>query len=133
MPADLRKQLERSFVDGQKTVQVAIKQVQAQLNRTARQADLDKALKRLEALSRQVAEMARAAAAARQAPPPRKVTRKPATRKPAARKPAAAAARKPAARRPAARRVAAPGARSVPPPPAPGPGPEPVDTGETST
>jgi polyhydroxyalkanoate synthesis regulator phasin len=88
VPPDLRKQLERTFNDGQKAVHVAIKQVQTQVNRTARQADVDKVLKRLESLSKQVQEMARAAATTRQAPaPPRKAARKPATRKAAARKP----------------------------------------------
>jgi polyhydroxyalkanoate synthesis regulator phasin len=140
VPPDLRKQLERTFNDGQKAVHVAIKQVQSQVNRTARQADVDKVLKRLESLSKQVQEMARAAAATRQAPaPPRKAARKPATRKAAARKPAtarAAAAAKPAAARRAAprrRTASATAARSVPPAPAPGPPPERVDTGEPSS
>src|ERR1700694_589437 len=78
VPPDLRKQIEKSVEDGQKTVHAAIKRVQSQLDRTARQADLDKVLKRLEAISKQVQEAARAAASRAAAPPPRKrTTRKP--------------------------------------------------------
>jgi polyhydroxyalkanoate synthesis regulator phasin len=97
VPPDLRKQLERTIQDGQKTLHTAIKQVQTRLDRTARQADLDRAMKRLEGLSKQVRKLAARPAARKPA------TRKPATRKPAARKPAA---RKPAARKPAARKAA---------------------------
>jgi hypothetical protein len=52
VPPDLRRQIERSVEDGQKTVHAAIKRVQSQLDRTARQADLDRVLKRLEGLSK---------------------------------------------------------------------------------
>ncbi len=82
LPPDVRKQIERAVKDGQKTIHAAIKQVESRLDRTARQADLEKAMKRLDELSRQVRNMAAAAAAARTAAP------KPATRKPTARKPA---------------------------------------------
>jgi polyhydroxyalkanoate synthesis regulator phasin len=82
LPPDVRKQIERTVKDGQKTIHAAIKQVESRLDRTARQADLEKAMKRLDELSRQVRNMAAAAAAARTAAP------KPATRKPTARKPA---------------------------------------------
>jgi polyhydroxyalkanoate synthesis regulator phasin len=140
VPTDLRKQIEKSVEDGQKTVHAAIKRVQTQLNRTARQADLDKVLKRLEGLSKQVQQVARGATSGTAArPAPRKAARRPAARKPATRKPAAkrAAPRKTAASsRPAARRTAARPAtvvRSVPPAPMPGPVPERVDPGETST
>jgi polyhydroxyalkanoate synthesis regulator phasin len=141
VPPDLRKQIERSVEDGQKTVHAAIKRVQTQLDRTARQADLDKVLKRLEGLSRQVQDIAGTAAAAATAPPtPTKAPRKPATtRKPAPRKPAArrAAPRKTAtSTRPAARRSASragTAVRSAPPPPEPGPVPERMDSEEPST
>ncbi len=148
VPTDLRRQIERSVEDGQKTVHAAIKRVQIRLNRTARQADLDKVLKRLEGLTKQVQRVARGAAARPAArPAPRKAARKPAKRKPAARKPAArraaprkAAPRKPAASsRPAAKRPATSQVKVVrpvpPPPPAPEPGPVPerIDPGETST
>jgi polyhydroxyalkanoate synthesis regulator phasin len=95
VPPDVRKQIERTVEDGQKTMHAAIKQVQARLDRTARQADLDRAMKRLEALTKQVRNLAAGAMAstttarpARRKPPTRKTsTRKAATRKPAASKP----------------------------------------------
>src|SRR6202162_4559988 len=54
LPPDVRKQIERTVKDGQKTIHTAIKQVETRLDRTARQADLEKAMKRLEGLSKQV-------------------------------------------------------------------------------
>src|SRR5487761_80702 len=62
VPSDVRRQLERSIKDGQKTLKAAIGQLQVQVRRTAKQADVEKALKRLDGLSRQVQELARAAA-----------------------------------------------------------------------
>jgi polyhydroxyalkanoate synthesis regulator phasin len=125
VPPDLRKQIERAVQDGQKTMHTAIKQVQIRVDRTARQADLDRAMKRLEALSKQVRNMAAAAAAstttsrsARRKPTPRKAP----THKPAARKPATKAAPK----RAAARRSP----RTARPSPAPPPAPEGSDMGE---
>jgi len=108
VPPDVRKQLERSIQDGQKTLHAAIKQVQVRLDRTARQADLERAMKGLEALSQQVRNLAEgvgaSAIAARRQPASRTVpVRKPATRKPATRKPVAP---KPAAPRPAVRKAA---------------------------
>jgi len=97
VPPDVRKQIERTVKDGQKTVHTAIKQVQARLDRTARQADLDRAIKRLDALSTQIRKLATSVTS-----PAAPARRKPRTRKPAARKPAA---RKPAARKPATRRA----------------------------
>ena len=85
LPPDVRKQIERAVKDGQKTIHTAIKQVESRLDRTARQADLEKAMNRLDALSKQVRNMAAAAAAARTAPP-QAATRKPTARKPATRK-----------------------------------------------
>ena len=118
VPPDMRRQLEKTIKDGQKTIHTAIKEVSSRLDRTARQADLDRAMKRLDALSKQVRKLASGATAA----PAR---RKPATRKPAARKPATrkAAPRKAAPRRAAARR--APRAST----PAPAPAPEPSQDG----
>src|SRR5712691_4442648 len=91
LPPDVRKQIERTVKDGQKTIHTAIKQVESRLDRTARQADLEKAMKRLDELSRQVRNMAAAAAAARTSgarPAPRKTApRRAATRKSAARQP----------------------------------------------
>src|SRR6202162_2851498 len=63
VPPDVRRQLERSIKDGQKTPKTAINQLQVQVRRTAKQADVDKALKRLEGLSRQVQKLALDAAA----------------------------------------------------------------------
>ena len=143
VPTDVRRQLERTIKDGQKTVQTAIRQLEAQVRRTARQADVDTALKRLERLSRQVQDLARGAATA--AAPARRRSAgvgraaKPKPRKRAPAKKTSTAVRKPAAtkatptRRPA-RKVAArptpgtPEIRYVPPAPAPGPVPEAVDS-----
>jgi hypothetical protein len=138
VPPDLRKQLERGFRDGQKTVETAIKQVQTRLDRTARQQDLDRALKLLDGLSKQVQQLARSMSAPTAPAAPAKPARKPARRTAGAAKaktaPKPAAARKPApTRRPAAKKPrasATPAATPVPPPPEPGPIPQHVDTGE---
>ena len=95
LPPDVRKQIERTVKDGQKTIHTAIKQVETRLDRTARQKDLENAMKRLDELSRQVRNMASAAAAARTAGP-RPATRTATTRRTAPRK--AAAKRAPAKR-----------------------------------
>lgn len=112
LPPDVRKQIERTVKDGQKTIHAAIKQVETRLDRTARQADLEKAMKRLDELSKQVRNMAAAAAAARTTRPPA-ATRKPTARKPATRR---TATRKAATRTPsggAGTRNAAPARRST--------------------
>ena len=85
LPPDVRKQIERTVKDGQKTIHTAIRQVETRLDRTARQADLEKAMKRLDELSRQVRNMAAGAAAARSGAA-RPATRKATTRKAATRK-----------------------------------------------
>jgi len=132
VPPDVRKQIERTVEEGQKTMHTAIKQVQARLDRTARQADLEKVIKRLEALTKQVRNLAAGAVAPKTTARP--VRRKPATRKAAARKPAA---RKPAARKPAPRRAStrrSPRMTTRPstvPTPQPDPNPEGPDTGES--
>src|SRR4029077_4894733 len=82
LPPDVRKQIDRSIKDGQKTVEGAIKQLRTRLDRTASQVDLEKALKRLHDLSKQVQAIARSA-----------------TPRPAAATPKRRAARRPAARR----------------------------------
>lgn len=106
VPPDVRKQIDRTVQDGQKTFHAAIKQVQTRLDRTARQADLDRAMKRLDKLAKQVRKIAAGTAAPSTARPARRkpAIRKAATRKPAARKPAA---RKTAARKPGAKRTTA--------------------------
>ncbi|HVS47967.1 MAG TPA: hypothetical protein VHJ99_03590 [Candidatus Dormibacteraeota bacterium] len=58
VPPDVRRQLERSIKDGQRTLKAAIDQLQVQVRRTAKQADVDKALKRLEGLTKQVQKLA---------------------------------------------------------------------------
>src|SRR4029077_1908453 len=138
LPPDVRKQIERSIKDGQKTVEGAIKQLRTRVDRTARQADLERALKSLEGLTKQVQQIARAASsrpaattahrtARRPAPPPAATTaqrtaRRPATRKAPARKaatkrsaPSTAPSPKPAARRAAPRRRVAPSPVVIPP------------------
>ena len=105
VPPDVRRQVERRLKDGQKVVDSALKQFRTQLNRTARQADLDAALKRIDQLSRQVQELAKAArgGAAPATRTARRTTRRAATgaRKTATRAKAAATstARKAAPRR----------------------------------
>jgi hypothetical protein len=146
VPPDLRKQIEKSIKDGQRRFDATVSDIRSRVNRAAKQADLDKALKRLDGLSKEVQKLARAvtsraapAAPAAKPPPRRASARKPAAGKPAARKaaPKAAAptAAKPAARRAAPRRSAPapamePSIRYVPPTMSEGPGPVPthVDT-----
>jgi peptidoglycan hydrolase CwlO-like protein len=82
LPPDVRKQIDRSIKDGQKTIEGALKQLRTRVDRTASQVDLEKALKRLDGLSKQVQAIARSA-----------------TSRPAAAKPARRTARRPAARR----------------------------------
>lgn len=106
LPPDVRKQIDRSIKDGQKTVEGAIKQLRTRLDRTASQVDLEKAMKRLDGLTRQVQQLARSMSSGGAAAPAPRTTRKPATRKRAAPKAAAAKATAPAARRATARRAA---------------------------
>src|SRR5690349_8310965 len=90
LPPDVRKQIDRSIKDGQKTFEGALKQVRTRLDRTASQVDLERALKRLDGLSKQVQQLARSAqarAASRTAAaaPARTTTRRPAARRAATR------------------------------------------------
>src|SRR5258707_15742100 len=85
LPPEVRKQIERSIKDGQKTVEGAIKQLRTRVDRTARQADLERALKSLESLTRQVRQIARAASSRPAAPAARRRAR-PATGNAPARK-----------------------------------------------
>jgi peptidoglycan hydrolase CwlO-like protein len=110
LPPDVRKQIDRGIKDGQKTVEGAIKQLRTRLDRTASQVDLEKAMTRLDGLTKQVQQIARSMSSGGAAAPARRTTRKPATRKRAAPKAAAAKATAPAA--PAARR--APARRAAP-------------------
>ncbi len=115
LPPDVRKQIDRSIKDGQKTFESALKQLRTRLDRTASQVDMEKALKRLDGLSKQVQAIARSATARPAAPTPtRRAARRPAARRrttraaaPKAAAPAKAATRKAPARRAATRRRAA--------------------------
>jgi peptidoglycan hydrolase CwlO-like protein len=115
LPPDVRKQIDRSIKDGQKTFEGALKQLRTRLDRTASQVDLEKALKRLDGLSKQVQAIARSATARPAAPTPaRRAARRPAASRrttraaaPKAAAPAKAATRKAPARRTAPRRRAA--------------------------
>ena len=162
VPPDLRRQVERSIKDGQKTLKYAIDQLQEQVRSRAKQADVDKALKRLDSLSKQVQQIARGAASrgATRASSTRRraktattkrttrsatrkaVTRKPATRKPSPRSSAAAppsssssATRRTAPRRPSTRRASSAPAEPSTPPASSEPSwmPESNDSGGTST
>lgn len=109
LPPDVRKQIDRSIKDGQKTLEGAIKQLRTRLDRTASQVDLEQALKRLDRLSKQVQEIARSASSRAAAPKaaPRRTARRPARRKSTAKAgaaPKAAAPRKAATRRASPRR-----------------------------
>jgi len=110
LPPDVRKQIDRSIKDGQKTFEGALKQLRTRVDRTARQVDLEKALKRLDGLSKQVQAIARSATARPAAPTP---TRRPARRPAARRRTTKAAAPKPAAPARAATRKA-PARRAAP-------------------
>src|SRR5216683_3001534 len=113
LPPDVRKQIDRSIKDGQKTFEGALKQLRTRLDRTASQVDLERALKRLDGLSKQVQAIARSATTRPAAPTPtRRAARRPAARRrttkaaPKAAAPAKAATRKAPVRRAAPRRRA---------------------------
>jgi peptidoglycan hydrolase CwlO-like protein len=109
LPPDVRKQIDRSIKDGQKTFEGALKQLRARLDRTASQVDLEKALKRLDGLSKQVQAIARSATTRpAAATPTRRAARRPAARRRAtkAAAPKAAAPAKPATRKAPVRRAA---------------------------
>jgi len=108
LPPDVRKQIDRSIKDGQKTVEGAIKQLRTRLDRTANQVDLEKALKRLDGLSKQVQQLARSVSSRPAATATRRTTSRPAAR----RRPARAATPKAAATRTATRK--APARRAAP-------------------
>jgi hypothetical protein len=144
----VRRQVERSIKDGQKTLKAAIDQLQVQVRKTAKQADVEKALKRLEGLSKQVQQIARNAATGAPARSPRRAAStvkrtaktavrrtKTATRKAPTRSSASsAAASSPtkAVRRAPARRNPRPAAQS-PAPPEPSESPEWIDRSGSST
>ena len=116
LPPDVRKQIDRSIKDGQKTFDGALKQLRARLDRTANQVDLERALKRLEGLSKQVQQIARSASSRPAAPTAtRRTARRPATRKSTAKPAATTAAPRKAATRKAPARAGAPRRRTARP------------------
>src|SRR5437870_1346013 len=54
LPPDLAKQVEKAVGQSHKTVQGGLKTLQTRLDKTARQADVDKLTKRIDALSKQL-------------------------------------------------------------------------------
>jgi len=108
LPPDVRRQIDRSIKDGQKTVEGAIKQLRTRLDRTANQVDLEKALKRLDGLSKQVQQLARSVSSRPAATTTRRATRRPAARRRTARAaaPKAAASRATTTKRAPSRRAA---------------------------
>ena len=141
IPPDVRRQLEKTIRDGQVRFDKAVKDVRTRVTKAAGQADLDRARKNLEGLSKQVQDMVRAfAQRSRGAATPtakRTTARRTAPRK-AATKPRASTrkattTRKPAARKTAPRRATTrrrePMVRTIPPAvmETPGPIPERVE------
>src|SRR5258708_10775693 len=61
LPPDVRKQIDRSIKDGQKTLEGALKQLRTRLDLPASQVEMDQALKRLDGVSKQVQAIARSA------------------------------------------------------------------------
>src|SRR5262245_65727396 len=60
LPPDLVKQVEKAVGQGQKTVQGSLQAIQAQLKNTAKQSDVDRLTKRIDALARHVEQIGRA-------------------------------------------------------------------------
>jgi hypothetical protein len=104
VPPDLRKQLERTIKDGQKTLRTAIDQLETQVRRNAKQADIDRVFKRLDGLSKQVQKMARNATSGTPARAS-STTRRVATPK---RRATSTAKRRTPPRKPSARKAVAP-------------------------
>ena len=77
LPPDLVKQIERSLERGQKALDGSLKQVQARLNRTASQTDVDRLTRRIDDLTRQVNRLVGAARGASSA-----AVRRPSTPRP---------------------------------------------------
>ena len=58
VPPDLRRQIDKSIKDGQRRFDSTVKDIRTRVNQAAKQADLNKALKRLDGLSKQVQQLA---------------------------------------------------------------------------
>ena len=115
IPPDVRKQIDQGIKDGQKAVERAVKELRSRLDRTASQVDLEKAMKRLDALTKQVQQLARSASSRpATSATARRPARRPATRKRARRAAAPKAAAEPTATAPRkATRKAAPRRRAA--------------------
>ncbi len=98
MPPDLRRQIDRSIKDGQRRFDSAVKDIRTRVNQAALQADLNRAMKRLDELSKQVQELARTVTSGPPRPPRTTARRTTTTRK------AATTRRKTATRKPATSR-----------------------------
>lgn len=58
IPPDLRRQLDRSLKDADKTARAAIKQLQAQVKKASTRADVNSVLKRIDGLTKQARQIA---------------------------------------------------------------------------
>ena len=113
IPPDLRRRVDRGIKDADKAARAAIKELQVQVKRASTRADVNNVLKRIDSLTKQARQIARATGPAKAAPRRRtaSATRKPATRKAATRRAAtkkAATRKAPATRRAASTRRTAP-------------------------
>ncbi len=104
VPPDLRRRVERSIKDADRTARAAIKELQVQVRRASTRSDVNNLLKRIDSLTKQARQVARGAGAR-----PTSTTRRAATttRRPATRKRAATTTRRRPATRPATTRRAA--------------------------
>ena len=99
VPPDLRRQVERSLKDADKTARAAIKQLQAQARKASTRADVNSVLKRIDGLTRQARQVAGARARERLRPGVARRAR------PGALRPARAAPRPPSRKPPPQRDV----------------------------
>ncbi|HEV2217826.1 MAG TPA: hypothetical protein VGV88_09650 [Candidatus Dormibacteraeota bacterium] len=107
IPTDLRRQINRSIADGQKTFNAVLKDIRTRVSKATAPGEMDRALRRFGDLSKQVEGLARNLTARAASATGTASARRPATRRTAAR-PAAkprATARKPATRKTATRRT----------------------------
>lgn len=110
VPPDLRRRVERSLKDADRTARAAIKTLQTQVRRASTRADVNSVLKRIDGLTRQARQIARGAGS-RPAPARRAATT---TRRTASRTKKAAPTRRAATRRTATAPAAKPRRASTP-------------------
>ena len=72
IPPDLRKRVDRGIKDADKAARAAIKQLQVQVKRASTRADVNSVLKRIDGLTRQARQIARATGPAKPARPRRR-------------------------------------------------------------